>query len=306
MRRLGDEAPWLGNFNSHRTPCRVGPQMVAFLGYPDGSCSPETPAQPPMLKFPRCRSIRNPGLRWNAGLCLGLACLAGCGHRPISPPTEATEGGSQSWPQRLAAKHLPNSLRIHERVISGGLPAGEHAFAELRELGVRTIVSVDGARPDVALAAKFGLRYVHLPHGYDGIPQSRVAELAKAVRDLESPIYIHCHHGKHRSPAAAAVACVASGLTPPSSAMSILELAGTSPKYRGLFEAVEHAQPLEAEFLQKLQVEFPEIAQLPPLAEAMVVLEQVHDRVAAIARAGWRAPAEHPDLDPCASSAAAA
>ncbi len=31
---------------------------------------------------------------------------------------------------------------------------------------------------------------------------------AKAVRDLPGKIYIHCHHGKHRSAAAAATACV--------------------------------------------------------------------------------------------------
>ena len=251
-----------------------------------------------MLTLTRCRSVRYFRLLWSVGLWLGFFCLTGCGHVPSKTQPQATEHENHAWPQRLAAKHLPNPVRIHERVISGGLPEGEPAFAELRNLGVRTIISVNGAKPDVALAARFGLRYVHLPHGYDGIPPARVQELAKAVLELEGPIYIHCHHGKHRSPAAAAVACVASGLTPPNSAMSILELAGTSPKYRGLFEAVEHSQPLAPEFLHGLQVDYTEIAELPPLAEAMVVLEQFHGRVAAIAQAGWRAPAEHPDLDP--------
>ena len=37
------------------------------------------------------------------------------------------------------------------------------------------------------LAKKYGMRYVHLPHGYDGIPEERIAELAKAVRDLPQP-----------------------------------------------------------------------------------------------------------------------
>ncbi|HEX5033790.1 MAG TPA: hypothetical protein VFW62_04865, partial [bacterium] len=86
--------------------------------------------------------------------------------------------------EKVAAKHLPNVVRVHSKVISGGLPEGDAGFKELQDLGVKTVISVDGARPDVDLAKKYGLRYVHLPHGYDGIPQSRLEELAKAVRDL--------------------------------------------------------------------------------------------------------------------------
>ena len=114
-------------------------------------------------------------------------------------------------PDKLGSEHLPNSYRVTEKMISGGQPDGEAGFRELRDLGVKTIVSVDGAKPDVELAKKYGLRYVHLPHGYDGISDVRLKELAKAVRDLPGTIYIHCHHGKHRSPAAAAAACVVVG-----------------------------------------------------------------------------------------------
>jgi hypothetical protein len=67
------------------------------------------------------------------------------------------------------------------------------------------------------------------------VPEDRIKELAKAVRELEGPVYIHCHHGKHRSPAASAVACVAAGLIAPQSALAILEAAGTSSADRPLF-----------------------------------------------------------------------
>jgi protein tyrosine phosphatase (PTP) superfamily phosphohydrolase (DUF442 family) len=198
----------------------------------------------------------------------------------------------------LETEHLPNAVRIHTRVVSGGQPEGAAGFQELQALGIKTIVSVDGARPDVATAARYGLRYVHLPHGYDGIPDQRVKELAKAVRELDGPIYIHCHHGKHRSPAAASVACVAAGLIPPSSALSVLTLAGTSRNYRGLYESAAAARPLEAALLDELQVEFREAVDVPPVAEAMVALEHTHDHLREIAAAGWRTPADHPDLDP--------
>lgn len=235
-----------------------------------------------------------------------LALSASC-----TPPREAATSSSSAGsnggrkapgkvvePNKLATRFLPNVVRIHPRVISGGLPASDEAFEELGQLGVKTIISVDGAKPDVAAANKHGLRYVHLPHGYDGIPEKRARELAKAVRELEGPIYIHCHHGKHRSPAAASVACVTAGLIPESQALAILEIAGTSPNYRGLYRSAEQARALEAQLLDELQVEFRATVEVPPMAEAMVALEHTHDHLKAIQAAGWKTPAKHPDLDP--------
>lgn len=200
-------------------------------------------------------------------------------------------------PHRLESTHLPNLVWIHPRVLSGGLPEGAAAFNELVQLGVKTIITVDGAQPDVATAKQFGLRYVHLPHGYDGIPENRVAELAKAVQVLDGPIYIHCHHGKHRSPAAASVACVSAGLLPVEQAVAVLEAAGTSPNYRGLFRAVAQAEPIASEALHALEVEFHELSEVPPLAQAMVDMEYLHDQLVQTSRAGWLVPASQVDSD---------
>jgi protein tyrosine phosphatase (PTP) superfamily phosphohydrolase (DUF442 family) len=201
-------------------------------------------------------------------------------------------------PRKVAAEHLPNAYQIHSRVISGGLPEGEAAFRELSELGVKTIVSVDGATPDVATAKKFGMRYVHLPHGYDGIPKERVKQLARAVRDLPGPIYIHCHHGKHRSPAAAAVGCVGAGLLNAEAAETLLKMAGTSEGYRGLYQSAREARRLDDKLLDQVLADFPEKVTVPPLAELMVMLEHTHDHLKLIAAADWKSPREHPDLDP--------
>jgi protein tyrosine phosphatase (PTP) superfamily phosphohydrolase (DUF442 family) len=225
-----------------------------------------------------------------------LLALNGCGQTPSAPTVHPQ--GRKFAPVKIPTNHLPNAFRIHDKVISGGQPDGDAAFLELLQLGVRTVISVDSARPDVATAAKFGLRYVHLPHGYDGIPEQRAWELAKAVRDLEGPIYIHCHHGHHRSPAAAAVACVSAGLIDPSAAAGILQAAGTSKNYRGLHQSAEAATRLDKTLLDALQAEFPETAKLPPLAEAMVEIEKTHDHLKTIAAAGWITPPDNPDLDP--------
>ncbi len=201
-------------------------------------------------------------------------------------------------PHRIRAEHLHNVVQVHPKVISGAVPEGEAAFKELQTLGIKTIISVDGAKPDVVMAKKHGLRYVHLPHGYDGVPDIRVQELAKAVLDLEGPIYVHCHHGKHRSPVAASVGCVAAGLIPKSLGLSVLETAGTNPNYHGLYQSARDAEPLEDTLLDQLNVEFYETVKVSPMVEAMASIEQTHDHLKAIAAAGWRSPEEHPDLDP--------
>lgn len=201
-------------------------------------------------------------------------------------------------PHRLPSDHLPNLVWVHPNVLSGGLPEGDAAFAELAQRGIRTLISVDGMTPDVDMAAKYGLRYVHIPHGYDGVPAALNLSLAKAVRDLPGPIYIHCHHGKHRSPAAASVACVAAGLLPPESAETVLTVAGTDPNYRGLFQAARDAVPIDPGRLDSLAISFDSIATIPPMAQAMVNLEATYHHMRLIAESGWKSPTEHPDLDP--------
>ncbi|MEZ6135731.1 MAG: hypothetical protein R3C53_12545 [Pirellulaceae bacterium] len=247
-------------------------------------------------------------MNWLALGLLFVGLLSSMGCAPTSQQqtsSSATDGQplgepstTASGPVKLQSDYLPNPVRIHERVISGGLPEGEAAFQEIADLGVKTIISVDGMTPDVETAAKFKLQYVHLPHGYDGIPDQRVKELAKAVRELEGPIYIHCHHGKHRSPAAASVACVSAGLIPVEQAIPILELAGTNPNYKGLYESAREARAFEVALLDELEVEFKEVQEIPPMAEAMVHLSHAHEHLQLIAESGWRTPSRHPDLEP--------
>jgi protein tyrosine phosphatase (PTP) superfamily phosphohydrolase (DUF442 family) len=135
-------------------------------------------------------------VRFSVGLVVAVLLVAGEGR---TPPGESSS--QEGKPIPLGGLH--NVYRITNHLYSGSSPEGEEGFRSLQKFGIKTIISVDGARPDVAMAHTYHLRYVHLPFGYDGIPRQRILELAKAVRDLPGPVYIHCHHGKHRGPAAA-------------------------------------------------------------------------------------------------------
>lgn len=194
---------------------------------------------------------------------------------------------------------LHNIIYVTEKLYSGGSPEDDAGFESLKQLGIKTILSVDGARPDVARAKKLGMRYVHLPMGYDGVTQEQAMKLAKAVRDLSGPIYIHCHHGKHRSPGAAAaiILCLDDNCTV-GQAVDIMKRAGTDPRYTGLYAAPKELKRPTPEDLDRLRVEFPETARIHAMAEAMVHIDHHWENLTHIKKAGWNVPKNHPDLDP--------
>jgi protein tyrosine phosphatase (PTP) superfamily phosphohydrolase (DUF442 family) len=226
-------------------------------------------------------------LAWLLLFSLGATAAA------LEPPTTPRDSA------RVEAPGLHNVFHLSDRLYSGSSPDGAEGFASLRRLGVRTVLSVDGARPDVALAHAYGLRYVHLPIGYDGVPREQALRIARAVRDLPGPVYIHCHHGKHRGPAAAAVAHL--WLDPTctvESALAELRRAGTDPHYTGLYAAPrELGRPAPGE-LERVPADFPEAVSIGGLAAHMVEIDERWERIRLIRAAGWRRPSDHPDLDP--------
>jgi hypothetical protein len=207
--------------------------------------------------------------------------------------------GVVPWIQRLPdPEGVHNLFALGTNLLSGSTPVGEAGFAALQKLGVKTILSVDGARPDVELAARYGLRYVHLPHGYDGIGTNVQAQLVKAGSVLPRPLYVHCHHGKHRGPTAAAVIGLAVGGWTPEQAQMWLRIAGTSTNYVGLYQTVAgFRKPTPAE-LESVPAEFPSIARVSGLVDAMVAIDERWDGLKAVRAAGYSAPREHPDLQP--------
>jgi protein tyrosine phosphatase (PTP) superfamily phosphohydrolase (DUF442 family) len=213
--------------------------------------------------------------------------------REVSPEFERGLP-SRTYPFKLPGKPvLENLIQVSNRIFSGGEPAGEAAFEALAGMGIRTIVSVDGARPDLDAARRHGLRYVHIPIGYGGIGEKAAQCLTRAARDVEGPIYVHCHHGKHRGPAAAAILRrAADGIAGPE-ARKLLELAGTSLSYPGLWRDVEaYAAPGPDVALPPLV----ESAEVRSMAGAMSRIDRSHDNLVLSSDAKWGVPEGHPDI----------
>lgn len=184
---------------------------------------------------------------------------------------------------------LPNLHSLGTGLWSGGTPAGDTGFQGLHDLGIKTIISVDGIRPDVERARRFGLRYVHLPVEYGGISRHRVLQLARAAEVLPRPIYVHCHHGQHRGPAAAAIMrrCRPEGWTA-GEAVAFLHAAGADPNYEGLYASVRDLTPPSARELRAVRATFPEVADVPDLTARMVEIDELWDALKLARPNGWQ------------------
>jgi protein tyrosine phosphatase (PTP) superfamily phosphohydrolase (DUF442 family) len=144
------------------------------------------------------------------GVIILLAVIFGAQLR-AQVPSNSSKTDTNSVPASvhpLKAAGIENFYQLSARVYSGSAPEGEAAFAALKERGIKTIITVDGSQPDVEMARRFGIRYVHLPIGYDGVPTNQAARMIKAAETLPGPVFVHCHHGLHRGPAGAAVICM--------------------------------------------------------------------------------------------------
>lgn len=217
---------------------------------------------------------------------LGLLVCGGC----AMPPARVA-------PTPLEVSGCEHVHRLTANLLSGSEPRGRAGLEALAKLGIKTIISVDGARPDAATAAELGMRYVHLPFGYDGVPRERALEIARAVRDLPGPVYIHCHHGLHRGPTGAAAALVALGQCSGEEAVGMMKRLGTAESYQGLYGDVRELTASPAD-VDGASAEFPPAARLPGFVASMVLVDRRWENLAIVKGAGWKQSPEHPDVDP--------
>ena len=201
-------------------------------------------------------------------------------------------------PSNVPVEKQQPSLEIRyltNNVFVGGEPNGSDAFAVLKGQGIKTIVSVDGATPNVELARQYGMQYVHIPIGYDGIDSQATLSLVRVARAFKRPIYLHCHHGQHRGPAAAAVLCIADGALTNEAAQIFMQQAGTSRDYAGLWRDVAQFRPPSDD------VDLPELVEVAPvgdMAATMAKINRAFDRLKSSREMGWSIPEGDPDLVP--------
>jgi protein tyrosine phosphatase (PTP) superfamily phosphohydrolase (DUF442 family) len=254
--------------------------------------------------------LRSPTL--NRALVALAACVAVAAAPPASPDGSAKTAGeaAQTAPSIPtladdAPRDYPgihNVVAFADGFYSGSVPEGDAGFDSLVALGVKTVISVDGAIPEVDKAKARGMRYVHLPIGYDGFDDARKGQLVRAVRDLAKPIYLHCHHGKHRSAGAAGTVGVSLGWITNDVAIARMKVSGTAEGYKGLWACTAKAAPMMAALIDAARADFPEVTKPDSMTAAMVTIDEVFDRLKIVEKNAWVVPKDHPDLAPAADA----
>lgn len=224
------------------------------------------------------------------------ALLAGCASKET--PNQHASNSAPGEFHQIQGQGIQNLYALGDHIYSGSAPEGDAGFETLRKLGVRTLLSVDGSAPQADLAAKHGLRYVHIPVGYDGIAPSNALMIVKAVETQPGPIFVHCHHGMHRGPAAAAIACEGTEGWTPKQAEAWLHVAGTATNYPGLYRTVRDFRPPSATELSLVPANFTARARTPDLVNTMVQVDEHFDMLKALEKASFKTLAEHPDSTP--------
>jgi protein tyrosine phosphatase (PTP) superfamily phosphohydrolase (DUF442 family) len=216
------------------------------------------------------------------------------------PDASASPTLADDTPRDFPGIH--NVVAFADGFYSGSVPEGDAGFDSLVALGVKTVISVDGAIPEVDKAKARGMRYVHLPIGYDGFDDARKGQLVRAVRDLAKPIYLHCHHGKHRSAGAAGTVGVSLGWITNDVAIARMKVSGTAEGYKGLWACTAKAAPMMAALIDAARADFPEVTKPDSMTAAMVTIDEVFDRLKLVEKNAWTVPADHPDLAPAADA----
>jgi len=232
--------------------------------------------------------------------------VASAGMLALAPQPEAAPGGGPDIAphaiESLKAADLHNVIRYGRGVVGGSAPEDDGAFAALAAMGVKTILSVDGSTPMVDAAANHGIRYIHVPTVYAGVGRKQALQIAKALRDAPRPIYVHCHHGKHRGPAAAALGLVELGELDNDAALGLMIEAGTSPAYPGLFACVREARPIDQRALDDASITLPSVATVSGMVAHMVAIDTHFENLKTLRANNWAVPADHPDLVPAAEA----
>ncbi|MEX2214559.1 MAG: hypothetical protein WD768_10550 [Phycisphaeraceae bacterium] len=230
----------------------------------------------------------------SAGLLILLFIITAC---QTKPAPLSNDPAKPAIPVHTDTHKVHNLHQLSGRVYSGSQPEGDVAFKELADLGVKTIITVDGATPDLERAKAHGMRYIHVPIGYDKVPDDKALLLAQAMKQTEGKVFVHCHHGKHRGPAAAAVCVITDEGWSNERATAWLKQVGTGSEYPGLYKSVaDFKTPAPAVLSQK--VTLPEKSPIPAMAGAMVIVGERWEHLGASQKVKFIVPPNSPDIDP--------
>ena len=147
--------------------------------------------------------------------CVCWSVLAVCAGTVSNPPSLAQINAAAAQPEiappsfgapaeKLNLPGVPRAGKISDVLFRGAQPSAQ-GLAELKKLGITTIVNLRGNRGPVALerrqAESLGMRFIDIPVlGWSAPTNAQVAQFLKLFQDdPQQKVFIHCYYGEDRS-----------------------------------------------------------------------------------------------------------
>jgi len=182
-------------------------------------------------------------------LCAGVFFACQSCVEPVEPlaPAERPAKWAQPVPGYAG---LPNLHRVSDALYRGAQPE-EKGFAELKRLGIRTVVNFRTLHSDRAECEKTGLDYVQITCQAWEAEEDEVVDFLRVLRDpARQPVFVHCQHGADRTGMMVAIyRIVEEGWTKED---AIAEMTGGGFGYHPIWtELVEYVEGLDARALRE-------------------------------------------------------
>ncbi|MBI5778242.1 MAG: dual specificity protein phosphatase family protein [Planctomycetes bacterium] len=131
----------------------------------------------------------------SVAIIVGLSILSACNcHETV----QGTLPASAVQP-RDDIKGLSNFAKVSETLYRGAQPDKE-GFAELKKLGIKTIINLRANHSDIEMMKGLGLQYCFIPSDSGDIKEENVAAFLKVVTNpAHQPVFVHCAHGADRT-----------------------------------------------------------------------------------------------------------
>ena len=131
----------------------------------------------------------------SAIILLGLSVLTACNcHETVQGilPDSAVQ-------PRNDIKGLSNFAQVSETLYRGAQPEPE-GFAELKKLGIKTVINLRDNNSDRDELKGLGLQYCEIPSEADDVEEEKIAAFLKvALNPAHQPVFVHCAHGADRT-----------------------------------------------------------------------------------------------------------
>lgn len=133
-----------------------------------------------------------------------LYCLV-CHPQENKPSGELKVSRPMNWAVPLERKGLSNFYKVTDNLYRGAQPQ-KTGIAELKKLGIKTIINLRLSNTDAGLIEGSGIKYYFLPVNTLSPDEYKFSRFLEIISDpANCPVFIHCRRGADRTGVAIAL-----------------------------------------------------------------------------------------------------